>query len=134
MSESEDVYRTLILRLPAFTYIVAYEKERPTAQMPIYFSPQAVEVSGYAVEEWLADTQLWAKIIHPEDQGRVVAETWRTTLEDVPYLTRYRIVRKDGTIAHVLEKSELAHEATRDVWYGLIIEIGERESGLPPAE
>jgi len=130
VSHPEDAYRALILRLPAFTYIVAYEKEHPTTQIPIYVSPQAFEVSGYAVEDWFEDTHLWAKIIHPEDQERVVAETWRTTLEDVPYSTEYRIVRKDGRIASVFEKAEFAHEGTRDVWYGLIVEMADgRPSG-----
>jgi hypothetical protein len=40
----------------------------------IYVSPQAEDMLGAAPEEWLADPELFAKLLHPEDRERVLSE------------------------------------------------------------
>lgn len=61
-----------------------------------YVSPAVVKITGYRVEDFYSDPELWFKIIHPEDQPRIKAK-----LNNLEFLNRpieMRWIRKDGQI------------------------------------
>ena len=91
---TEAKYRTLVEQLPLATYIDGPEG----LESSTYLSPQIEAMSGYAPEEWLADKQLFQKLLHPEDRDRVI-ETIRRATENVePVEQEYRIVARDGSV------------------------------------
>ena len=45
-----------------------------------YVSPQVEEILGYSPEEWTANPDLWAKLLHPEDRERALEQETRKTL------------------------------------------------------
>ncbi len=68
-------------REPAIiTYVYEYA-DAPGAVVLRELSPSAEDVLGFSVDEWKADPQLWQRLLHPEDAGRVIAATWRTTFQ-----------------------------------------------------
>ena len=64
-----------------------------------YVSPQVEEILGYSPEEWIANPDLWAKLLHPDDRERALEQETRKTLgERNPPPVDYRMVTRDGEI------------------------------------
>lgn len=71
---SEARYRALVEQVPGIVYIDTNEAD----PAPMYVSPQVLELTGYSVDDWMADRGLWLKATHPDDRERVRAE-WQLT-------------------------------------------------------
>jgi len=93
LQESEAKFRTLVEQLPRSLIYMASLDERSTT---LYVSPQVEEILGYSQEEYKADPDLWAKIIHPDDYDSVMAEVRRCHQTGDRLTKEYRIIRKDG--------------------------------------
>ncbi len=70
---TEQQYRSIVEHIPAVTYIDAVNEQAAS----IYVSPQIERMLGYSQQEWLADPDLWPRIIHPDDRARALAENAR---------------------------------------------------------
>jgi PAS domain-containing protein len=64
----ERRYRQLVEDMPLSFYITSID----TNTDPVYVSPAIVDLLGYSLEEWKADTLLFEKIVHPLDSERVL--------------------------------------------------------------
>jgi PAS domain S-box-containing protein len=67
--ETQRRFQALFERLPAVTYVEDAETRRYR-----YLSPQIEGLTGYPVQRWIDDPDLWAKALHPGDRERVLAE------------------------------------------------------------
>lgn len=38
---------------------------------PVYFS-EAFKLFGYPLEDWYRDSEIWGRVLHPEDRARVL--------------------------------------------------------------
>ncbi len=99
LAEAEETYRTLVERLPLVTYINRLGEQTS----PIYVSPQVEKLLGYSVDEWLADTDLLGKLLHPEDRDQVLADLERRSAGESDYepVTEYRLIARDGRVLWV---------------------------------
>jgi PAS domain S-box-containing protein len=63
----------------------------------VYYSPRYLEMLGYEVGDFPEDVDSWAKLIHPDDQLRVM-KILEAHLKDssVPYSFDYRLLTKSG--------------------------------------
>jgi PAS domain-containing protein len=61
LRQSEEKYRSLVERLPAITYISAFDE----AKTRLYVSPQNERYLGFSPDEWLANPDLWRNQLHP---------------------------------------------------------------------
>jgi len=93
LQESEAKFRTLVEQLPKSLIYMASLDEKSTT---LYVSPQVEEILGYTQEEYKADPDIWAKIIHPDDYDSVMAEVSRCHRTGERLTIEYRIIRKDG--------------------------------------
>ena len=50
---------------------MVYAVEALPPYSPIYVSP-AFKRLGYPLEEWTGNPEMWQRVIHPEDQARVL--------------------------------------------------------------
>jgi diguanylate cyclase (GGDEF)-like protein/PAS domain S-box-containing protein len=91
---TEDRYRDLIGRIPALTYLARTDATRSTA----FVSAQAEAMTGFSADEWMADPELWPKQIHADDRERVLAEYRRSLAGGEPFVSEYRLVRRDGGV------------------------------------
>ena len=123
--ESETVYQNMVESIPVVVYIDDINSDSSA----IYMSPQAELMFGYTQEEWLTVPDLWLKILHPEDRGRVEAENERTNRTGEPFRMEYRIVRKDGRVVWVLDTAVLILNAQGKPleWRGIMIDISDRK-------
>ncbi len=62
-----------------------------------YMSDYLLRVTGYSPQEWFDSPGLWRRILHPEDQARVLA-TAETILPEGEAYPAYRIFSKDGRV------------------------------------
>ena len=94
LREAEARYRSLVEHLPAITYMAALDE----AHTRLYESPQAESLLGYSQAEMLTEPNLWKRILHPDDQKRVVAETESFYATGEPFISEYRMVSRDGRL------------------------------------
>ena len=92
---SEARYRALVEQVPGIVYIDTNEAD----PAPMYVSPQVLELTGYTVEDWMADRGLWLKATHPEDRERVRDEWLSAVGRRAPFSVEYRSVHRDGRVS-----------------------------------
>ncbi len=102
-SESDSRYRALVERIPLVTYTAAPDEVSST----LYVSPQIEQLLGFTPEDFVADPELFAKQIHPEDRERVLEEIQRSHSSGQPFRSEYRMLRRDGRVVWV---HDLAYE------------------------
>ena len=94
LKESETKFKTLVERLPAATYMAGLDRSGAI----IYMSPQAQEMFGYSLDEWIGTPGLWVRLLHPDDRQRVIGEYLKSIEDGRPFAADYRVVRKDGKV------------------------------------
>ena len=78
----------------------------------IYISPSCERISGYTRDEFLSDSRLLSKIVHPDDAGKFAAHVEEVRLLDrsavagraslqQKYGLDLRIIKKDGSVVHI---------------------------------
>jgi len=123
-SGGED-YRALVERLPA----VVYTSEMGEHGRWRYVSPQVEEMLGYSPEDWVADPELWAKLLHPDDRERVLAQEKAGHLGDRnPPPIDYRLISRDGEVVWILDEAVLEPDENGvPIWHGVLYDITERK-------
>lgn len=101
--ETQRRFQALVERLPAVTYV----EEAGTARYR-YLSPQIEELTGYPVQRWMDDPDLWAKALHPADRERVLAEDEADGGDS--WSVDYRMLRPDGRTVWVHNESVLIRD------------------------
>ena len=86
----EATLRALIEHIPVTVYIDRLDETGSN----VYTSPQLEAELGYTVQEWVFDKDLYAKVLHPEDRGWVLAEYARRRDSDVPFRAEYRMIAR----------------------------------------
>jgi diguanylate cyclase (GGDEF)-like protein/PAS domain S-box-containing protein len=122
---AEAHYRSLVEQLPAIVYSAELgEQGRWT-----YVSPQIEEILGFSPREWIADPELWARQLHPDDRERVLAQENEHLLgERNPPPIDYRLLTRDGKAIWVLDEAVLERDDSGDpLWHGVLYDITERK-------
>lgn len=124
--EVEICYRKLVERMPAAIFYVDASDNVSSA---LYMSPQVEDMLGYTPEEWLTDSELWIKTLHPEDRERVLAEHARTRTSGEPFVVEYRLVARNGHAVWVRDEAAFspAEDGQSECWRGVLIDIAERK-------
>ncbi len=126
LREAETRYRTLVEQIPAVVYIDSTDE----LSSAIYMSPQSEPMLGYRPEEWVADRELWVKLLHPDDRERAIAENNRTNQTGDPFCMEYRLLARDGRVVWVRDVAVMVRDrADRPLfWHGVMLDITERLS------
>jgi len=126
LAEAESEIRQLIERLPSITYSAGLG---PAGKW-LFISPQVEEITGYTVEEWMADQDLWDEIVHPDDLAWVLEEESRCAAENRPLDVAYRIRRRDGQMIWVRDRASIGVFNEEDVMVveGQITDISEQKA------
>jgi diguanylate cyclase (GGDEF)-like protein/PAS domain S-box-containing protein len=126
LAHAEQQIRQLIERLPSITYRAGLGHDGEWD----FISPQVEEITGYSVEEWMADQRLWDRIVHPDDLERVIEAENACALENRPLDIDYRIRRRDGGLIWVRDRASVGEVDERGVMIveGLITDISEQRA------
>jgi PAS domain S-box-containing protein len=120
-------YRALVEQIPAVTYTQEAKAGHHFASL--YLSPQAERMLGYAREEFASDPGLWARLIHPDDRERVLAEDARTDETGEQFSAEYRLLTRDGRTVWVRDEATLvSDEDGRPLcWQGVLTDVSDRK-------
>jgi two-component system cell cycle sensor histidine kinase/response regulator CckA len=89
-------YKHLVEDLPLAVYI----DELDPVGHSVYMSPQIEALSGYSPLDWLQESGLFGRILHPDDRDRVFA-THREAGRQGGLHVEYRLIAKDGRVVWV---------------------------------
>jgi two-component system, cell cycle sensor histidine kinase and response regulator CckA len=129
---AQTKYLSLVERLPLVTYIDAIDE---VVGSNIYTSPQAERIFGYSSEEWLADPELFANALHPDDKVRVLDETARSYETGQPFSSEYRFYGKDGRLHWVQDEAVIVQDADgTSVVHGFRLDVTERRAATEALE
>jgi len=99
--ESEWKFRSLVKNIPGAVFRCAND-EHWTME---YLSAGIHPISGYSPRELIANqANSFDNIIDPEDRSYVREEIQKAINKRQPYTIEYKIINKNGSIHHVLEK------------------------------
>jgi PAS domain S-box-containing protein len=118
-----DHYRRLVEQVPA----VIFELSHAVKPDVRYVSPTIETVTGYDLETWARDPDLWYRALFPADHARVDLE-WKAAFEaGARFHSEYRLIRRDGTLAWVRETTHPITDASGEVtgWQGVIVDISD---------
>jgi diguanylate cyclase (GGDEF)-like protein/PAS domain S-box-containing protein len=120
-------YRTLIDHLP----LVVYLDELDSISSNIFTSRQIEPILGFSVEEWATDSELFSRLLHPEDRERVLAAHVHTHETHEPLSLEYRLIARDGRVVWLRDEGVVVFdEHQRPVYLqGYLLDITrEREA------
>ena len=125
LAEAEERYRTLVEQIPAITYI----QEAAEPKAATYVSPQMEATLGYAPEVCVTDPEHWTKILHPDDEERVLAEDRRTDETGEPFSIEYRQFASDGSVVWMRDHAVLVRDegGRPSYWLGVKTDVTERK-------
>src|SRR2546423_1150093 len=93
LHQPERLYATLVNSLGG----IVWEADGHTFQFS-FVSPQAADILGYPVAQWLAEPDFWVRHIHPEDVERCVALCREAMARGRDHEFEYRMIATDGRI------------------------------------
>ncbi|MGH3131331.1 MAG: PAS domain S-box protein, partial [Gaiellaceae bacterium] len=126
LREAEARFRTLVEQIPLAIYIDALDEHSSA----IYMSPQIETMVGYSPEEWLADPELFPRLLHPDDRERVMAEVERTQSTGDAFRVEYRLIAKDGRSVWIRDEDVTIRDEDGTGLYaqGYMLDITERKA------
>jgi PAS domain S-box-containing protein len=125
LDEVEHRYRALVETLPLVTWL--YEPGDRGATF--YVSPLIESLLGYSPTEWVTEPDLFARLLHPEDRDRVLAEIERSRDRETPLSLEYRLLARGGGVVWVREDTSTVRSSAGDPLYtqSFIRDIEERK-------
>jgi diguanylate cyclase (GGDEF)-like protein/PAS domain S-box-containing protein len=123
--ESDAKFRGFIENLPVMFYAV----EPFAPYTPIYIS-QAFDAFGYPVADWYENSDMWLRILHPEDYASVMKETESAIKEGRETDYEYRIISQGGETHWVRDRGCFIRDEQGKpmCWQGIILDITARKN------
>jgi len=113
LDEVEHRYRALVEALPLVTWLYEPGDRGST----FYVSPVIETLIGYSPDEWSAEPDLFAKLLHPEDRERVLAEIERARETETPLQAEYRLLARGGRVVWVREETSTVRSSNGEPLY-----------------
>jgi len=120
--DSEKRYKRLVNSVTDYLYAVKIQDGRPSAVM---HGPGCLAVTGYGPEEFVADPDLWHRIVHPSDRALIIDYEAKVLSGRPMKPVEHRIIHKDGSLRWVKNTAVLRFDKSgRLIDYdGLITDI-----------
>jgi adenylate cyclase len=96
LAEVEAAAEVKLARLLDASPAVIYSFKAKDDFAPFFVSENITRLFGYAVREYLEDSNFWRERVHPEDIASVEAEI-EELFKEGKHAIEYRFRRKDGT-------------------------------------
>jgi PAS domain S-box-containing protein len=124
LRRSESRYRSLVERVPGVVWLNEVDRDDPDLTRCVYIAPQIEDLLGRTPEEWIADADLWERVIHPGDHRRVLEANDRAD-ETGTLSVEYRAIHTDGSVVWIHDEAVLipADEPRPAYWQGVMVDI-----------
>src|SRR5438094_576903 len=123
--QAEVEYRAIIESLPLLTWL-SVPGDRSSC---LYISPHVETMLGYSPAEWRAEPRLFARLLHPEDSARVLAEHERGVDNGGPLRCEYRLIAREGRTVWIREETSIVRDAIGKPLYAqtFLVDVSERK-------
>ncbi len=128
LRDTETRYRALIEQVPAIVYSEDVESDQLRL---VFVNSRVQELLGITPDEWIADSGVWLRMIHPDDVDRVRVENERTEATGDPFSIEYRMIARDGRIVWFRDEAVLVcddADGTPRYWQGVMMNITDRKA------
>ncbi len=119
--ELQARYRGIIDRLPAVLYIDGVNE----GDTMVDVGPGILDLLGMTREEWLATSEGWRDVLHPDDLDRIVESSERTVETGEPFREQYRAIHRDGREVWIREEAIRVddEDGNPQFWLGLMLDV-----------
>ncbi|QKQ72437.1 PAS domain S-box protein [Nostoc sp. TCL240-02] len=123
LHQSEEKFRTFAENTHAVIWIAS-----PGSFQTLYVSPAYEKIWGRSCQSLLEKPESWIDNVHPDDR-QLTTKAAKQQLSGEPALAEYRILRPDGSVRWIWDRSFTVYDDQREVqFYGGIAEdITERK-------
>lgn len=121
--------RKLVDKLPAILYV----SETGIDGRWLYVSRGIESILGFSPDQWVQDSGLWARQVHPDDRARVFDR--ESALNEPTSPDAYRMLHRDGHTVWVRDEAALVHDAQGNVcWHGVLENEASEATAVAVAE
>jgi diguanylate cyclase (GGDEF)-like protein/PAS domain S-box-containing protein len=130
---SEQVLRALENRygpLPEGVPSVAYIFEPGIEGRCLYISPSVEDVLGYPRRQWLEERGLWDRLLHPDDEERVVSNEAECARSGEKLVQEYRLRAADGGDVWIRDEMTVVFDRQTGedpLFYGVFLDVTDRK-------
>jgi len=121
LRQSERQLQQMIDAVPAMMWSTSRDGT------PAYVNKRFTDVIGATLKDITASdgSPALARIIHPDDLGETVAKVGESFRTGVPYVMRYRQLRRDGSYRWTETRAEALRDESGQIlqWYGVGVDI-----------
>jgi PAS domain S-box-containing protein len=121
LADIQASYQALLERLPGVVYTLGPE---PPNQV-LSISPQIEVLLGEPATDWIGESDMWKRLVHPDNADRVAAECERTNQTGEPFTAEYRMHTRDGEMRWVRDEAVLVHggDGRPLLWQGILSDL-----------
>src|SRR6266545_997269 len=121
LADVEASHQALLEHLPGVVYTLGPEAPNQV----VYISPQIEVLLGKPAADWIGDSDIWKRLVHPDDADWVAAECERTNQTGEPFTAEYRMQTRDGEVRWVRDEAVLVHGGDGHplFWQGSLTDI-----------
>jgi diguanylate cyclase (GGDEF)-like protein/PAS domain S-box-containing protein len=116
--------------LPEGVPSVAYIFEPGIEGRCLYISPSVEDVLGYPRRQWLEEGGLWDRILHPDDEERVVSNEAECARSGEKLVQEYRLRSADGRDVWIRDEMTVVFDrrtGTDPLFYGVFLDVSDRK-------
>jgi diguanylate cyclase (GGDEF)-like protein/PAS domain S-box-containing protein len=122
----EDGYGPLPEGVPSVAYIF----EPGIGGRCLYISPSVENVLGYPRRQWLDERGLWDRILHADDEERVVSNEAECARSGEKLVQEYRLRAADGRDVWIRDEMTIVRGPNGDkdpLFYGVFLDVTDRK-------
>jgi diguanylate cyclase (GGDEF)-like protein/PAS domain S-box-containing protein len=129
-------YRAIVENVPAIAFIAGTGEYGSWHYVNDWIEP----ILGFTAEEWLSDSTIWSRQLHPDDRAKTIAGEaleLQMALEQAPgvdsqeaatFFVDYRMLHKDGHVVWIRDSSVLVPNADGELlWHGVLLDISDQK-------
>ena len=122
---AEERYRAIVEHVPAAIYLDQADR----SMRSVYISPQIEEITGISAAEWIADPEIWLKVVPAEEREQVERSYIEAITSDHPWQAEYRMQTRDGRMIWVHDETTILHDADGNPTFlqGVLMDVTERK-------
>ena len=86
-------------------FVLSYRSAPGIPSSSTISASAAAAILGISPDSVLNDSELFARLLHPDDRDRVLTEHWDAAANGEPLVSEYRMVSQDGTVLWIYDKA-----------------------------
>ncbi len=126
LQEAQTKFGALVEQIPAIVYTDLADEHWTTT----YVSPQIESLLGYTPEEYVGDSDLWGRMLHPDDREATLDGYERGRDADGRFVLEYRLIARDGRVLWFRDSAIVLPDAEGrpQLVQGVMLDITERKA------